>query len=208
MARAFGFGARKYDAFNFESGLSARRLLAAALRHIEAVLDGEEQDTEVYKDAETGAGFSSGAHHLGHAMASCAMYLRCRELGTLTDDRTPNRPPAPVLQVAEAVTTDNDCPFSLVCQRVVDGVMYYRAYNFPDCLRGTFIGFVDANKRGVSSSAWPEGLPWWIGLPGCDRSKDRDEIALNQADGWTYALVEEVVALVRRRAQEVTDADK
>jgi hypothetical protein len=92
MAKAFSFGARKYSAFNFESGLSARRLLSAALRHIEAVLDGEEEDTEVFGNAETGEKFASGAHHLGHAMASLAMYLRCRELGTLADDRTPNRP--------------------------------------------------------------------------------------------------------------------
>lgn len=91
MARAFMFGAWKYAPFNFEEGLSARRLLAAAKRHIDAVLAGEELDPEAYTHPTKGETRTSGAHHLGHAMASLAMYLRCRELGRLDDDRSPNR---------------------------------------------------------------------------------------------------------------------
>lgn len=191
MAKAFAFGAKKYSPYNFEAGLSARRLLSAAQRHIAAVLDGEELDPEVYELA------SSGAHHLGHAMASLAMYLRCRELGTLVDDRSPNRPLTPVLKEAVAAAP---CAFSLVCQRIEGSKMYYRAYNFPEALRGRGeLGRV--RGKGVYSYIRPWGSADSILLPG-DADCAADEIVLDQNDGWTPDLVTEVVELVRQKAKE------
>lgn len=74
-AAGFTFGAAKYGLHNYKQGLEATRLLSAALRHIYAVLQGEDSDPE------------SGAHHLGHARCCLAMYLECLRLGTLQDNR-------------------------------------------------------------------------------------------------------------------------
>jgi hypothetical protein len=62
MAKAFGFGADKYGRFNYRKGMEHSRLLDAALRHINAITSGEEYDPE------------SKLHHVGHALASLAMY--------------------------------------------------------------------------------------------------------------------------------------
>lgn len=74
-AKAFGLGAKKYGRYNYLLGMSASRLLAAALRHISQYNDGEDLDPE------------SGASHLGHARACLAMILHCIQHGTHVDDR-------------------------------------------------------------------------------------------------------------------------
>lgn len=61
MAKAFMYGAKKYNRFNFKKGLEYTRLTDAAMRHILQFLDGEEQDVE------------SGEDHISHALASLAM---------------------------------------------------------------------------------------------------------------------------------------
>lgn len=62
IARGLDYGAIKYGRYNFRRGLSHSRLLDAALRHILAILKGEDIDKE------------SGNPHNFHAMASLAMY--------------------------------------------------------------------------------------------------------------------------------------
>jgi hypothetical protein len=49
--------------------------LAAMRRHIDCLIDGEDIDPE------------SGAHHLGHVAAGCAIVLDARRAGTLVDNR-------------------------------------------------------------------------------------------------------------------------
>lgn len=74
-ARAFGFGEKKYAAWNWAKGMAWLRLYGAVLRHMFAWLGREETDPE------------SGLSHLDHALASLMM-LRAhvaRALGT--DDR-------------------------------------------------------------------------------------------------------------------------
>lgn len=61
LARVLGFGAKKYEPNNWRKGISRTRLLAAAMRHIMADLDGEEMDPE------------SGLPHIDHA-ACCLMF--------------------------------------------------------------------------------------------------------------------------------------
>ncbi len=61
IGKVLGFGAKKYAADNWRRGISHRRLLGAALRHIFAFLRGEENDPE------------SGRSHLAHA-ACCVMF--------------------------------------------------------------------------------------------------------------------------------------
>jgi len=61
-ATVFNFGAQKYGADNFRQGLSHSRCLDAALRHITAILGGEEKDIE------------SGLPHIYHASCSLSMY--------------------------------------------------------------------------------------------------------------------------------------
>lgn len=65
-AEVFKFGAKKYAAHNYRKGLAHSRLLDAAMRHILAILRGEELDPE------------SGLPHVYHASCSLAMYSYMR----------------------------------------------------------------------------------------------------------------------------------
>ncbi len=61
-AKVLAFGANKYAANNWRKGISYSRLTDAALRHLHAYNDGEENDPE------------SGISHLYHA-SCCLMFL-------------------------------------------------------------------------------------------------------------------------------------
>lgn len=73
--RALEYGAKKYGRHNFYNGFTSERLIGAALRHIFAWNEGEDNDPE------------SGVSHLGHAAATLAMLLTIEKEGTLTDTR-------------------------------------------------------------------------------------------------------------------------
>jgi hypothetical protein len=78
-AHALVDGAVKYGPYNWRFyDVQAMTYIAAAQRHLAAFLDGE----NIAQD--------SGVHHLGHAMACCAILLDASEGGHLID----NRPPA------------------------------------------------------------------------------------------------------------------
>ena len=75
-AHAFMDGAEKYGPFNWrEKDVRARVYVAAAMRHLASYLDGEDTAED------------SGAHHLGHAIACCAIILDATEAGKIVDDR-------------------------------------------------------------------------------------------------------------------------
>lgn len=79
-AQVLTFGAKKYAADNWRQGMAWRRLIGAAMRHLQAFSDGEDIDPE------------SGLPHLDH-LACCVMFLsefQKKKLGT--DDRF--KPPA------------------------------------------------------------------------------------------------------------------
>ena len=61
-ARVLGFGANKYEPYNWAQGIKYSRVFAALLRHLWAFWRGERLDRE------------TGLHHLGHAMC-CLMFL-------------------------------------------------------------------------------------------------------------------------------------
>ena len=72
MARGFMYGEKKYGRNNFRlGGYGQHRLLAAALRHIFAHLEGEKVDQE------------SGNTHLAHAICSLAMHITLDDEGKL-----------------------------------------------------------------------------------------------------------------------------
>jgi hypothetical protein len=62
VARVLAFGAQKYSAENWRGGIHYSRLIAAGLRHMMAVSDGEDFDEE------------TGLPHAAHAMC-CMMFL-------------------------------------------------------------------------------------------------------------------------------------
>lgn len=66
-ARVFGFGADKYGKGNWRGGLLYSRLIDAALRHVLAFADGENNDPE------------SGLPHTAHARACLAMLMQIDE---------------------------------------------------------------------------------------------------------------------------------
>lgn len=75
-AAAFMDGARKYNAYNWrENAVIASVYVDAAKRHLDQWFEGE-------RCAE-----DSGVHHLGHAMACCAILLDAEATGNLVSDR-------------------------------------------------------------------------------------------------------------------------
>ena len=77
IARALGFGAKKYGRLNYRSGdgLEWTRIYGAFMRHVEAYHEGEELDPE------------SGLCHLDHAAACLAMWKDMKRHGKGIDDR-------------------------------------------------------------------------------------------------------------------------
>ncbi len=74
-ARVLTFGAKKYASDNWRNGFKWRRLIGAAMRHLTAIMDGEDIDPE------------SGLPHVDH-LACCVMFLsehQKKKLGS--DDR-------------------------------------------------------------------------------------------------------------------------
>jgi hypothetical protein len=77
-ARAAQYGNAKYGYYNHrDSRVSLRQYCAAIMRHMLAVIDGE----DVAPD--------SLEHHLGHVIAGAAIALDAKERGNLVDDRPP-----------------------------------------------------------------------------------------------------------------------
>lgn len=75
-ARAFAYGAEKYESWNWLKGFEWLRLYAAVLRHLFAWAKGEDVDRE------------SGLHHLDHAMADLMM-LQAHAVQGLGEDNRP-----------------------------------------------------------------------------------------------------------------------
>ena len=74
-AEALMVGEVKYGRYNYTKGHKASQLIAAAIRHLQAWNEGEENDPE------------DGQSHIGAARACTSMLLRQQELGTLIDNR-------------------------------------------------------------------------------------------------------------------------
>lgn len=68
VAKVLAFGASKYGPNNWQNVKPKRRYLAAALRHLSAVIRGQEIDPE------------SGLPHLAHA-AACVLFLLSSRVG-------------------------------------------------------------------------------------------------------------------------------
>ena len=79
MAHALMDGARKYGPFNWrEKSIALMEYISAAKRHLDDFQDGEEFASD------------SLCHHLGHAMACCAIMLDAIERKNAIDDRPPS----------------------------------------------------------------------------------------------------------------------
>ena len=74
-ARAFEYGARKYDKNNYKKGMAWSRVLDSLMRHIMAFNSKEDFDTE------------STLNHLWHAKACLGMLIYYYERKLGTDDR-------------------------------------------------------------------------------------------------------------------------
>ena len=75
LARVFTFGVKKYDARNWEKGLSWGRVFAAAMRHLWKWWRGEKTDDE------------SGLSHLVHAAWCCFVLIEYETTHPEMDDR-------------------------------------------------------------------------------------------------------------------------
>ena len=96
-AKAMENGAKKFGPYNWRAKkVRATVYLSAALRHILALLDGEDTASD------------SGVHHAGHAAACLGILLDAKETGNLIDDR-PAKGCAARL-IAEMTTTRESVP--------------------------------------------------------------------------------------------------
>lgn len=75
IARVLGFGAKKYAAHNWRNGVAYSRLIDAALRHLYAFADGEDNDPE------------SGLSHVAHAGCCIIFLLGLQHSMPAMDDR-------------------------------------------------------------------------------------------------------------------------
>jgi len=79
-AKALACGSKKYGPWNWRTDkVELMTYLGAMRRHIDAMMSGEDLDPE------------SGAHHLGHVAAGCAIVIDAAEHGQLIDNR-PRKP--------------------------------------------------------------------------------------------------------------------
>lgn len=75
LAKVLGFGAKKYEPYNWAKGIRYTRVLGAILRHVFAYLRGESKDPE------------SGLSHIAHAMCGCMFLLHYEKMRPEFDDR-------------------------------------------------------------------------------------------------------------------------
>lgn len=75
--KAFNYGAKKYNKFNYSSGTDYLRYYDACQRHLHSWIMHEDID-------------ESGNHHISHAIASLMMLLETIKLGKGNDNRNPN----------------------------------------------------------------------------------------------------------------------
>lgn len=97
VARVYGFGAKKYDAWNWAKGYPYSWSLDAHGRHVEKFRDPDEDD----RDAE------SRLLHLAHAVFHLLTLMEFEMTRTGTDDRQPkaNKTPTMVIQYKKAQGT-------------------------------------------------------------------------------------------------------
>jgi hypothetical protein len=94
LSRAMSLGAKKYGEFNWRAAkIRATVYDEAALRHIFALLDGQDTDEE------------SGLPHEAHVMACMAIKLDAAAVGTLIDDRNKS---GKVPELIKQLTEKND----------------------------------------------------------------------------------------------------
>lgn len=75
LGKVLTFGAKKYDARNWENGIHFSRILGAILRHTYAYMRGETRDPE------------TGLSHMAHAMCECMFLLHFERTKPDFDDR-------------------------------------------------------------------------------------------------------------------------
>ena len=83
LGEVLAYGAKKYSTDNWREGISYRKLVGSALRHLTAFNDGIDLDEE------------SGLPHLAHAMCCCMMLLGTTKLHPEMDDRWKEAKEAP-----------------------------------------------------------------------------------------------------------------
>lgn len=83
LAKVLDFGAKKYSAHNWRSGIKWSRIVASLLRHTLAFNDGEDNDPE------------TGLSHIAHAMCNCMFLLNYIKEHPELDDRYKKQTPVP-----------------------------------------------------------------------------------------------------------------
>lgn len=75
VSRVLGFGATKYEPWNWTKGIRYARIIGAILRHIFAYLRGVDKDPE------------TGLSHMAHAACGCLFLLHYEKYSPHLDDR-------------------------------------------------------------------------------------------------------------------------
>lgn len=76
MVRVLMYGAEKYAPHNWKKGLNREETLESMMRHLTALIDGQEVDPE------------SGMPHIGHIMCNTMFYSHFNTMGGGNGERT------------------------------------------------------------------------------------------------------------------------
>jgi len=79
LSKVLTFGAQKYDAHNWRKGINYSRIIAAAMRHMNAILGGEDIDPE------------TGLLHAAHVMCNMQFLIAFRDRRDLDDRWRPEK---------------------------------------------------------------------------------------------------------------------
>lgn len=127
-------GRDKYGPYNWRGKtVSAMVYLAAAMRHLESLVDGEDFASD------------SGVHHAGHARACLGIFLDASEQGTLIDDRPVKGTASGLL---EKYTKNSDLKNQVA--QVIDLINKRRQDAFRDKGTSSISGF-SIPRLGISS---------------------------------------------------------
>lgn len=96
LAKVLTYGAKKYGAQNWRSGMAWSRLLGACLRHVFAFMRGEDNDRE------------TGICHLAHAMCCLMFLLEYHATRNGSDDRWDEKSKMPYAQVRDELASPRE----------------------------------------------------------------------------------------------------
>ena len=137
VGRVMGFGAKKYAAHNWRSGISISRLLGAALRHLFAIVRGEDIDSE------------SGFSHIGHLSCTAMFLYWTLKYRKDLDDRYKSK------ETTSGPITKGQCPNTIVRGRIIPNTGNQRIGDYAQTRTAILSAFEQTPQRSLYDPGEP-----------------------------------------------------